>query len=125
MRKQILLFAGVCLSLTLAMAQSTQHIVNLSGNAYVVQERSGATITNEGLTNWTREQTKVDTYIYFSKPQTIAVTIKGTVEAGSSVIKLSAMGESKMVELSQGVFETHVGDFEVKAPGYIPFSLEE
>lgn len=124
MRKQILLFAGVCLSLTLAMAQSTQHIVNLSGNAYVVQERSGATITNEGLTNWTREQTKVDTYIYFSKPQTIAVTIKGTVEAGSSVIKLSAMGESKMVELSQGVFETHVGDFEVKAPGYIPFSLE-
>lgn len=124
MRKQILLFVGLCLSLTVAMAQSSQHMVNLSGNAYVVQEKNGAKITDKGLTNWTGEQTKVDTYIYFSKPQTIAVSIKGIVDAGVSVIKLSAMGESKMVELSQGSFEAHVGEFEVKASGYIPFSLE-
>ena len=124
MRKMILLFVGICLSFTVAMAQSTKHVVNLSGNSYVVQERSGARITDKGLTNWTGEATKVDTYIYFSKPQTITVTIKGRVAEGNSVIKLSANGQSKVIELSKGSFETQVGQFEVKAPGYMPFSLE-
>lgn len=124
MRKQILLFIGICLSFTVAMGQARKHLVNLSGNSYVVEERDGATITNEGLTNWVGEGSKINTYVYFSKPQTISVSIKGNVEEGKSVIKLSANGESRLVELKQGNFETLVGDFEVKKPGYIPFSLE-
>ena len=124
MRKQILLFIGICLSFTVAMGQARKHLVNLSGNSYVVEERDGATITNEGLTNWVGEGSKINTYVYFSKPQTISVSIKGTVEEGKSVIKLSANGESRLVELKQGNFETLVGDFEVKKTGYIPFTLE-
>ena len=124
MKKLILLFVGMCLTLTMAMSQSAKHVVNLSGNSYVVHEKGGARITDRGLTDWTGEATKVDTYIYFSKPQTIALTIKGTVAKGNSVIKLTANGESKEVKLTKGSFETLVGQFDVEAPGYIPFSLE-
>ncbi|NLC50026.1 MAG: DUF5077 domain-containing protein, partial [Bacteroidales bacterium] len=124
MRKKILLFIGIGLSFTVAMAQTTKHLVNLSGNSYVVEERGGATISNEGLTNWEGEGSKINTFVYFSKPQTIVVSIKGNVAEGKSVIKLSANGESRLVELNQGNFETLVGNFEVKTPGYVPFSFE-
>lgn len=124
MKKLILLFVGMSITLTMTMSQSAKHVVNLSGNSYVVHEKGGARITDRGLTDWTGEGTKVDTYIYFSKPQTIALTIKGTVAKGNSVIKLTANGESKEVKLTKGSFESLVGQFDVKAPGYIPFSLE-
>lgn len=124
MRKKILLFIGIGLSFTVAMAQTTKHLVNLSGNSYVVEERGGATISNKGLTNWVGEGSKINTFVYFSKPQTIVVSIKGNVAEGKSVIKLSANGESRLVELNQGNFETLVGNFEVKTPGYVPFSFE-
>lgn len=124
MKKSILTSIAICLSLTIAMAQNAKHEVNLSGNSYVVDGPDGATITDKGLTNWSGEQSKINTYVYFSKPQTVAVTIKGTAVGDSAAIKLSANGESKLVELSNGAFESRVGEYEVKQDGYLAFTLE-
>ena len=124
MKKSVLMFVGMCLSLTVAMAQSKKHEVNLSGNSYVVSGSDGARIATNGLTNWSDEQSKIDTYVYFSKPQTVAVSIKGVANQDGSAIKLSANGESKLVQLSKGAFETNVGVYEVKQAGYVPFTLE-
>ena len=123
MRKTILLLIGICLSLSVAFAQNSKHVVNLSGNSYVVNERSGATITDKGLTNWTREDSKINTYIYFSKPQTVSVAIKGEVESGSSTIRLTVNSQSSLVELNKGSFEVNVGNIVISEAGYIPFSL--
>lgn len=124
MKKSILTSIAICLSLTIAMAQKAKHEVNLSGNSYVVDGPDGATITDKGLTNWSGEQSKINTYVYFSKPQTVAVSIKGTTVGDSAAIKLSANGESKLVELSNGAFESRVGEYEVKQAGYLAFTLE-
>ncbi len=124
MKKSILIFIAICLSLTIAMAQNRKHVVNLSGNSYVVDGPDGATISTDGLINWKGEQSKINTYVYFSKPQTVAVTIKGTAVGDSAMIKLSANDESKVVELSNGAFESRVGEYEVKQAGYLAFTLE-
>ena len=86
MKKSILTSIAICLSLTIAMAQNAKHEVNLSGNSYVVDGPDGATITDKGLTNWSGEQSKINTYVYFSKPQTVAVTIKGTAVGHSAAM---------------------------------------
>lgn len=125
MKKSILLFAFICLPLSLVFAQkNSKHIVNLSGNSYVVSERSGARITDKGLTKWSGEDSKINTYIYFSKPQIIAVSLKGVVEEGSSKIRLSVNNQSNLMELSEGSFAKSVGEFVVEEAGYLVFTLE-
>ena len=124
MKKSILIFTAICLGLTFAMAQSKEHVVNLSGNSYVVDRPDGATITDKGLTNWRCEQSKINTYVYFSKPQTVDVTIKGVAVGDSAVIKLLANGESNLLALSKGAFESRAGEYEVKQAGYVAFTLE-
>ncbi len=124
MRKLLLLFVLIGLSLSVAFAQSTKHEVKLSGNGYVVNERGGAKITGEGLTNWTCEASKTKIYIYFSKPQTVSVTIKGRVDEGNTKVKLSANNESSIIELSESSFERGIGEIVVAKAGYIPFLLE-
>ncbi len=124
MQKTFILLFCICLSISIAFAQSTKHIINLSENSYVVQDRSGAKISDKGLINWTGGKTKVDTYVYFSKPQTAIVFIKGNVDNGNSKIKFSANNKSKTIKLSEGNFEKRVGTVVVKQAGYVPLSLE-
>ena len=124
MRKLILFFLGVCLSFTVAFAQSTQHTVALNGNSYVVESRRGAKITNEGLTNWMGEDAKINTYVYFSKPQTVSVIVKGNVKIGKSEIRFTANDNSKTIDLEEGSFAERVGTVVVKQAGYIAFTLE-
>ena len=124
MRRTIMLFVGICLSLSFASAQSMKHVINLSGNSYIVNNRSGARITDRGLTNWVGADSEINTYIYFSKPQAITLKMKGSVKHGNSTIKLSVNDRSILVELKAGDFEKKLGEFVVKEAGYIPFILE-
>ena len=110
--------------LLLLKTQSTKHTVNLSGNSYVVYGTDGAQISDNGLTEWTGEKSKINTYIYFSKPQTVSITLKGKLDKGESKIKFTANGSSNIVELKEGSFEKRVGNVVVKQAGYIPLSLE-
>ena len=99
MRKFLILVACLCLSVSIAFAQNTKHTVNLSGNSYVVYGTDGAQISDNGLTEWTGEKSKINTYIYFSKPQTVSITLKGKLDKGDSKIKFTANGSSNIVEL--------------------------
>ena len=124
MQKTFILLVGICLSISTVLAQSTKQIVNLSGNSYVVQNRDGAKISNKGLTNWTGENSKINTYVYFSKPQTVSISIKGKLDKGNSKIKFTANEKSKTIILKEGTFEKGVGKLVVKKAGYVPLSLE-
>lgn len=124
MKKTILLFAWMFISISIAFGQSTKHIVNLNGNSYVVEERSGARISQKGLTNWSQKESKINTYVYFSKPQTVSISIKGKVDKGTSQITFSANNTKKEIKLKEGNFEKEIGKVVVKEAGYIPLSLE-
>lgn len=124
MRKKLILLAWLCVSMSIAFAQKVSHTVSLSGNSYVVSDRDGAKITDNGLTGWIGEKSTINTYVYFSKPQTIALTIKGKVEKGDSQIKFSANKDSKVLKLNEGNFEKKVGKIKIKKAGYLPLSLE-
>ena len=124
MQNTFILLVGICLSISNTFAQSTKHIVSLSGNSYVVQDRGGAKISDKGLTNWTDENSKINTYIYFSKPQTVSISIIGKLDKGNSKIKFTANEGSKTIILKEGSFEERVGTVVVKQAGYVPLSLE-
>ena len=124
MRKLIMLFVLICLPISFVFAEKTKHTVNLSGNSYVVNNRNGARINENGLVNWRGEKSKVNTYVYFSKPQTISLTIKGKVEKGDSKIRFTANNDNKVLKLKEGNFEQKVGKIKIKQAGYLPISLE-
>lgn len=124
MHKFILLFLGVCLSFSHLLAQNSNHIVNFSGNSYVINDRAGAKISNNGLINWTSENSKINTFVYFSKPQTITVSIKGRLEKGKSEIKFSNNEISKTIRLEEGNFTKRVATLVLNQAGYTSMSLE-
>ena len=124
MRKLIILLAWLCMILPIAFAQKPNHIVKLSGNSYVVVGKDGAKISDNGLVNWTGDGSMINTYVYFSKPQTVSITMKGKLDKGKSKIKFTANGKNDIIEIEEGTFEKRVGKFVVKEAGYIPLSLE-
>ena len=114
----------IFLPLSLLFSQITKDTVKLSGNSYVVNNRNGAQISERGLINWSGEKSKIITYVYFSKPQTIVLTIKGNIERGKSTIKFSAYKDSRVLKLHEGDFENKIEEISVKEAGYLPISLE-
>lgn len=124
MKKRAYLLLSACLFLSALIAQKTTHQVNLSGNAYVVEDRSGATISDRGLIKWTSSASIINTYIYFSKAQTVSVSLKGSVAQGNSTVQLTANNQQSTIKLSEGNFEQSVGNFIVSEEGYVPFSLQ-
>lgn len=124
MRKLIILLAWLSVPMSIVFAQKANHTVNLSGNSYVVYGNDGAKISDDGLINWTGDKSKINTYVYFSKSQTVSITIKGKLDNGNSKIKFTANKKNKIIELEEGIFEKSVGKVVVKQAGYIPLSLE-
>ena len=124
MRKLIILLAWLCMIMPAVFAQKVSHTVNLSGNSYVVVGKDGAKISDNGLVNWTGDGSMINTYVYFSKPQTVSITMKGKLDKGKSKIKFTANGKNDIIEIEEGTFEKRVGKFVVKEAGYIPLSLE-
>ena len=72
-----------CFSVLFLFSQNNSYEVNLSGNAYVTSFRDGAAITQSGLEKWISEKSVVETFVYFQKPETVSVSIKGTAESES------------------------------------------
>lgn len=83
-----LLLALFCVFWTTFLFSQQTYEVNLSGNAYVTSFRDGATITQSGLKKWISEKSVIETFIYFHKPETISISIKGIAES-ESVIEIS------------------------------------
>jgi hypothetical protein len=66
--------------------QNKIHEVKLSGNAYVTSFPAGAAVTANGLEKWTDNRSVIQTYIYFSQPQTVKLSIKGSTDGRSTYL---------------------------------------
>lgn len=60
----------------------------LSGNAYVAEYREGVRIGRNSLEQWTDSRSRIKTYLYFSKPQTVEITLNGYLPKGASRISI-------------------------------------
>jgi len=118
-----LLLTLIVLSSDFILAQDNVHEVKLSGNAYVTCYPTGATITKNGLEKWTDSRSVIQTYIYFSQPQTIKLFVKGNTE-GRSTYRVSFQNKEVKVEVHDNFVEIPVGKFKVKKPGYHPVTLQ-
>lgn len=104
-------------------AQTKIHEVNLSGNSYVTEQREGANITEKGLSNWTEESSLIQTYVYFSKPQTISLYVKGVSEE-KAVILVKFNKKQKKIKIDGDKFESLVGKYKIESPGYYAIGLQ-
>ena len=107
--------------------------VRLSGNAYVTTYGDGAEIGRSGLEKWMDPKSEIKTFVYFSKPQTIRITLNGTLGKGKSRIKVGLQHEHlKSVKLSQrrnvrlnaGEFNVELKPFRIAEPGYVAITLQ-
>lgn len=98
-------------------AQNKPYEVLLKANAYVTASPEGAKITGAGLENWTDEQSTVETFVYFHKPQTIQIKINGNA-ADKSKIELQLAEKKKKISLPKGSFSQSAGKFKIKKAGY-------
>ncbi len=112
-----------CFSVLFLFSQNNSYEVNLSGNAYVTSFRDGAAITQSGLEKWISEKSVVETFIYFQKPETVSVSIKGTAES-ESVIEVTFQKKKTKISIPAGNFEVPVGTFQLRNAGYQPIKLQ-
>lgn len=104
--------------------------VRLSGNAYVTSHRDGAKVGRNGLEKWTDPKSEIKTFIYFSRPQTIRVTIHGVLGEGKSRIKAGVEHQSvkrrkyQTISLEEGEFSVALKPFRIFAEGYVPITLQ-
>ncbi|OPZ27572.1 MAG: hypothetical protein BWZ00_01453 [Bacteroidetes bacterium ADurb.BinA174] len=118
-----LLLALFCVFWTTFLFSQQTYEVNLSGNAYVTSFRDGATITQSGLKKWISEKSVIETFIYFHKPETISISIKGIAES-ESVIEISFQRKKIKIAVPSGNFEIPVGTFQIRNVGYHPIKLQ-
>lgn len=104
-------------------AQTKAYEVPLSGNAYLTSDNHGAIIGNNGVARWRSVESEISTYIYFHQPQTIKLSIKGKA-SDNATIRVLFNGIEKDINLSEGSFETLLGDYSVNEIGYLPISLK-
>lgn len=112
-----------CFSVLFLFSQNNSYEVNLSGNAYVTSFRDGAAITQSGLEKWISEKSVVETFVYFQKPETVIVSIKGTAES-ESVIEVTFQKKKTKISIPAGNFEVPVGTFQLRNAGYQPIKLQ-
>lgn len=104
-------------------AQNKINEVNLSGNAYVTENRDGASITENGLSDWSDASSVIQTYVYFSKPQTISLYVKGTSDDKSEFL-IKFNNNQKKIKVKGGSFETFAGKYKIDASGYYAIELQ-
>ncbi len=114
----------------LSAKEASKKEVRLSGNAYVTAHRDGAKIGRNGVEKWTDPKSEIKTYIYFSKPQTIRVTVNGTLGEGKSRIKVgigsqgAKLRQSQNIKLNAGEFKVELKPFRLVEAGYAAITLQ-
>ncbi len=104
--------------------------IRLSGNAYVTSHRDGARIGRDGLEKWTDPKSEIKSFIYFSRPQTIRITVNGVLHEGKSKIKVSVESQQdkprqvRDIKLNGGVFSVELKPFHIVEPGYAAVTLQ-
>jgi len=120
-RSMVLLLTLLCAGVL--AAQETKKEVSLSGNAYVTNNREGASVTEQGLKHWTESSSVISTYVFFSQPQTLQLNVRGNAEEASTIL-VGLADRKKKVKVPRGAFDKSAGRFRIKSPGYYAISLE-
>ncbi len=108
-------------------AYKKKHLLELTisipteGNSWVVDnlERTKHIVKKGGIQNWSGKERKIRTYFKTTKPGKINVGILGNAVTGSSKIKVTCCGASKIVTIENSKEDTiYVGTFEIIKAGY-------
>lgn len=122
-KQSLMLMLVMVLATSLSFAQTKTYDIQLSGNAYVTSHHSGASIKDNGLTDWNDAGSIISTYIHFNQPQTVSLYIKGSAD-NKGKVSVTFLGKKKSVKISKGDFETFVGKYNVAELGYQPITLQ-
>lgn len=103
---------------------SSKKEVLLSGNAYVTENRDGAKITDKGLQKWTDSKSRIETFVYFSKPQNIRITINGVLKDGDSKLTIKIGQTPQTIKLKTGEFNIPLRPVKISDEGYVAIALQ-
>lgn len=113
----------LCLFTLNLFSQNVAYEVKLSGNAYVTSFQQGASVTQSGLDEWISNKSVIETFVYFHKPQTINISIKGESE-NESVIEVAFRKKKSKISIPNGSFEIPIGTFQILNGGYEQLKLQ-
>lgn len=128
----LLLCSMVCI-FQLSAQTETKKEIRLSGNAYVTTNNDGAKIGNNGLQQWIDPESVIKTFVKFSKPQEIQMTINGHLDEGKSKIKIGLeyigshvimVDPPQEIELSEGDFNLELVPIAIDQAGYVAITLQ-
>lgn len=95
--------------------------IHPGGNSWVVNnlEVNHSVISEEGIRNWKNGNNVIRTYFKTDTGGKINVALNLKVISGSSNLKVSLNGKSKVIKVSNTEYQTvEVGSFEIAEPGY-------
>lgn len=96
--------------------------VGLSGNAYVVANRKGAQITDNGLENWHDPNSVISVYFYLHEPATANLSL---LAKGNSKIRIGHNENNYNIGLNSDEFKLiPVGPINISHPGYVKIDLQ-
>ena len=96
-------------------------MVPIGGNTWTV---NGATINNNGLSDWTSSTTSVQTYIYLSQSGSLHLSINMN-PAGKNILKITIQGLSKELTVEgEKESEYYVGKWENVQQGYVKIEMQ-
>jgi hypothetical protein len=99
--------------------------IPIGGNTWSNGDKTGGSVTNNGIENWTDNNTSFTTYVRFAKTGDLKVWVNLKVPVGSSKIQISITGSSKEID-AKGATEKkyYVGEWEIPDTGYIAIQLK-
>lgn len=119
MKKILIFFILLCFELSV---YSNELGINLSGNAYVTIDRSGAEITENGLKNWTNPNSIISVYFYLHQPEKVDLSL---LAKGDSEIKVFYGDKSFNLNINSKDFTTvPVGTINILKPGYVKIDIQ-
>ncbi|ADB42591.1 DUF3472 domain-containing protein [Spirosoma linguale] len=100
--------------------------VPIGGNSWVTNSSaSAATISKEGLTNWSSQASTVDTYVRIARTGTLHLSINLRVPAGKSRLRITLLGKSKDIDVQGNTFMDYpLGQWTVPKAGYMKLTLQ-
>lgn len=122
MKQKILGLLAFLLCSTFLAAQPQKLTIGVSGNGYVTEQRTGARITQHGLSHWTDANSIVSIYFYVQQPTKADLSLYAK---GNSEIKVSYGKKNFKVKLnSDALTQVPVGSINIKQPGYVRIDLQ-
>ena len=124
----ILMFSVILLVILMVKCQAVQetkidlHLsIPTEGNSWVVDDfaKNSELIKKGGIKNWSEKEIKIRTYFKTTKTGNLNIGILVNATSGSSKIKVSCNGKTKIVNIENSKEDTiFVGIFEIEEAGY-------